>query len=259
MRLAPLVAAAAAGLVACHAGAASAAPALVDVIFASGFEVGSTIEDIQRNSAARQGQSFAIGPALVTGIRQSAGNTIFFVQVPPDKGGETYPQYAGIKAFAAPALGAFSIGDCVTFDGTVTEFAGATELTTIQNFTIASANACGSTVVTPFPVGLDDIATDVDSVTAGAQPGLLAEAFEGVVVRVPGVSATAIPASGNFPLQETQNSTGATLVVGSLLFAYPATLGEQFVAVTGVLDQQQQSAGVFDYRLLPRGNADIQK
>jgi hypothetical protein len=226
-----------------------------DAIFRSSFEDGSLIEQIQQNSAAFLNQSVVIGPALVTAIRQTAGNTTFWVQVPPAFAAPdgNYPRYAGIKAFASPALPSLAVGDCVTFNGTVIEFQGATELSPVENLTVQAAGACGAVALTPALVRLEDVATDSDSVTAGPQPGALAEAYEGVLVRVEAVTAVSGISAGAFPVTETQ-APADTLDIGTLMFTYNAMAGEQFLSITGVLDQQGTP-----YRLLPRALGDIQK
>lgn len=230
----------------------------LDTVFVSGFEAAPSagIEQIQFDSASFNGKWLSIGPVWVTAVHTTANNTTFFIQTPAGFAlALTWPRFSGIKAFSAPALPGLAAGDCVSFTGTVTEFQGATEFTGIADLTVLGSLACGASL-TPAAVGLADIATDLDPVTTGNQPATTAEEWEGVLVRVTGVAVASVASPILFTLR-TEPSTPPRLTVGSLIYSYPAVLDEQFSGLTGVLDEQAAGIGQTEFRLLPRGAADL--
>jgi predicted extracellular nuclease len=231
--------------------------AQAEFIFGSGFEQVASIDAIQRQFVAA-GTSVALGPVYVTGVRTTSGNTTFFIQTPDVAAASAdHPQYAGIKVFASPAIPGVTIGDCVLLEGVVTEFQGATEISPMSSYATLPQAACGSPFPAPAEVLVAAIASDVDPVTAGNQPGTLAEAYEGVQVRVSSVAVAEVFPSGRFSVRRDippAPSPPERLVIGNLLFTVPAAQGQVFSSITGVLDQQQ--ADLFEYRLLPRGTSD---
>ena len=235
--------------------ASTRAPAAVEIVLGSGFEEASLIELIQRHSADYVTMNVHIGPALVTGVRATASTSTFFVQIPPAFAGRNYPLYSGIKAFSATLIAGLAVGDCVSFDGTVIEFQGATDLSPVSNLLLEVASACGALPVLPFVIGVPDIASDVENVTAGFQPGPLSEAFEGVLVRIGPVVAAASSLNGVFPV--TEPATVPRMDIGSLMFDYSAVVSEAFPSITGIVDQQGTNAAN-EYRLLPRTAIDVQ-
>ncbi len=212
------------------------------------------------------GSAVRLLPAFVTGKRTGAGgNARLWLQAPQGvaPSGVTYPERAGLGLFASaaaiaahPDLAAAGVGDCARVAGTVEEYNGRTHLTMLTSFTLESD--CGAPPA-PLVVGVapafDQIATDLDLVTAGNQPGSLAEVFEGVLLRVEGVTAlSATDAAGDFSVSELSGSS--RLLIDNYLFTanLPAVAGQSFAFIQGVLDEAGSPAG---FQLLPRDSSDL--
>lgn len=198
-----------------------------------------------------------IDDVIVTVVDAGGSGVSLFLQEPDGvtSGGHSYPQYAGIgfyvgSTFVAdyPDLATIAVGDCVTTKGEVTEREGGTQLFYISEF--AKTSGCG---VAPLPVvvALDDIATDTDPNTANDQAGLLAEAYEGVLVEVVSVTATAAPdTNGNFKVSAGGDAT--LLISDFLLDSTPnVTASQAFASIKGVLNQY------YGFALQPRTAADL--
>ncbi len=229
-----------------------------------------SIQEIQDGTVAT-GTAVTVDKVFVTALRITApGNLLGFVQEPDGvaTGGHTYPQYAGLQLFMStlevaqfPGLSTLQIGDCISLTASTLEFQDNTELVTPTAFTREPAGACG-TAPTPLviPAGAVDfnaLATDVDAVAAGDQPGASAEIYEGVLVRVTGVTAPLATdaTSGEFRVVKT-GAGAATLVVGKFVYTdggpVPATAGQAFTSITGVFAQRM------NFQLLPRTVPDLQ-
>ena len=211
-----------------------------------GIASSAEIQEIQDGSISAPSQVL-IENVIVT----AASTSLFYVQEPQ---GETtpahvYPQFAGILVTFG---GIPAVGDCVTIEGQVEG-----SLPQIAATSVVAAAGCGATPL-PLTVSIPDIATDVDPSTAGEQPGPLAEALEGVLVRVDTVEVTAAPDGfGEFPIVHNVQDT-AVLYVDDLLFSIPDNLGavmqgSTFQSLTGVL------GGTNRFRLLPRSAADVEQ
>jgi hypothetical protein len=216
------------------------------------------IQSIQDGTVAA-GETVTVGGVFVTAARQTTSGAFnFYMQEPQGKttAGHAYPEYAAADAFMLPGdagpNGRPSVGDCVEVTGRVGEFRGNTQLV-VSSWRPAST--CGG-IPQPLSVpngsvGLADIATDTDLVTAGNQPGALAERYEGVLVRVRNVRAVTAPAPTSFPAVEQSNPSGPTLLIDPFFYSEPATAGQDYASITGIFSE-------FDrYILQPRSAGDI--
>ena len=98
---------------------------------------------------------------------------------------------------------------------------------------------------------LADIATDIDATTTGNQPGANAEKFEGVLVTVQNVTASAATdANGNTKVSD---GSGHSLTVSGFLLTASTAIasGAHFTSITGVANQ------FFDFQLDPRTPGEI--
>jgi hypothetical protein len=232
---------------------------------------GTPIQDVQDGTVAH-GTVVTLANKLVTGLRiASAGSVNLYVQEAQGvtTPGHPYPEFAGMNYFFSateaatfPALATLAVGDCITATGTVGEFpSGATDVGTTQLATItafAVDTGCGA-APTPFAVGFADIATDLDPAATGNQPGLKAEAFEGVLVTVTSMVAPAAATTNRFNV--TPQGGTSTLEIDSFLiggnFAFPA--GQTFSSITGVYSQVNRGSGqsLVVYRVTPRTLAEL--
>jgi hypothetical protein len=227
------------------------------------------IQNVQDGTTAT-GTTVVINKVFVTAVHvTAAGNVTLWVQEPQGitSGADTYPQYSGVSVFATTAnaamftdMATIAVGDCVSLSGTTAEFNMRTEIDALTVF--AKATTCGTAptaYVIPSPTTtFVSVATDTDLVTMGDQPGTLTEPFEGVLVKVDSVQAIAAPdGTGDFRAMPTGGSSN--LLIDSFIYgsALPATAGETFSSITGIYDQFKQSAGIFNYRLVPRTAADL--
>lgn len=214
------------------------------------------IQDIQDGTVG-VGAVATLDNVIVTVVDAGTSGVSLFLQEPDGvtSGGHTYPEYAGIgfyvgSTFVAdfPDLGSIAVGDCVTTKGEVTEREGGTQLFFISEF--AKSTGCGS-APTPAVVPLADIATDTDPAAANDQAGARAEMFEGVLVEVQDVTATAAPdTNGNFKVSAGGDET--LLVSDFLLDSTPnVTASQSFSSIKGVFNQ------FFGYSLQPRSASDL--
>jgi cytosine/adenosine deaminase-related metal-dependent hydrolase len=130
------------------------------------------------------------------------------------------------------------VGHEVRIDADYTEYFDLSELE-MPSFTFLAV----STVPAPAVVAAADIATG----------GGLAEEYEGVLVRVSGVSVTVVNPDAPMDFDETELTGGLRIDDG----AYSAldntfTLGQSFASITGV-----HSYGFSNFKLLPRSAADL--
>jgi len=230
-----------------------------DIIFVSDFSSSHLIRWVRLHAKAG-GASIVLEPALVTAKRFSGGGTTatIYIQVPPElNGNASYPEFSALKTFGS-VNGATPVeGDCVIVSGTITRFNGASELTSAV-WTQAGADACGSTPITAYAsLFVSSVATDGDPNTAGNQPGISAEAFESVLIRLnEPVVLNTNGGSGPFQIGDAVSGTGVYLLVGPFLYQYNAVASTQLQSVTGVLDEFDTMTDTV-YQLLPRTAADI--
>ena len=195
------------------------------------------IRDLQNGSIA-MGTTVRIAGAVVTARTDSAtgSSTVLFLQEPTGA-----PEYSGIFVFVdtdpTPAFTLPNVGDIVTLDGVVNEFARAglpgsrTNIDPVANIAVTGAGVVPAAVV----VAEDDL-------TAGAT----SEQWEGVLVRVE-------PAT-----VQSRDSFGAVTLTGGLiaddrLYAWTQPFaGDSFTSLTGVVDWDFGTA-----RLYPRVAADL--
>ncbi|MCK4642381.1 endonuclease [bacterium] len=137
-----------------------------------------------------------------------------------------------------------AVGDNITITGTVDEYFGLTELTTITSYTLnSSGNPVNATTTTVEEIGDNDL--------EGADCDLVPEAYEGVLVTFYDVVVSST--TGNHGYWEFRDSAG-TKILGCDDAFYHAemTAGQTISQLTGVL-----LYGYDYYRLNPRSAADI--
>jgi predicted extracellular nuclease len=217
-----------------------------------------SIQLIQDGTVA-PGQSAKVERVFVTAFRQTVGGEMSFVVQEPQGYSPSryiYPQYAGVSVFirtGGMVTSPPSIGDCVEVSGIVEEFQGRTQLT---EATVAPATSCGSFPL-PFEipgigVTFADVATDSNPSVAGNQPGMKAEAFESVLIRVKNLRVSSVLDATRFEVVEQQTPAGAKLLIQGVYYMFPASVDQRFVSLAGIM-----SEGFGEYRLLPRSGADI--
>ena len=162
---------------------------------------------------------------IVTAVRDD-GN--FWIEEPA--GGQWSGVYVYDSAGLAPAD--LAVGDELTVGGEVSEFFDLTELGYLSNVTRTGIGlpVPGPDVVEPCDIG---------------EGGALAEAYEGVLVRVLDVTVTAEPDYYN------EWEVDGCLMVDDEMYEYEAVLGTELFSVTGI--QQYY----YNYKLLPRDENDI--
>jgi hypothetical protein len=222
-----------------------------DLVFRDDFEGGVAISWVRQNTDFASGAFFVLQPAIVTASKLTNGNSklTLFLQVPAAN-----PAWAAIEAFGDAVGVAPAVGDCVRVAGTVTAFKGATEMSPMT-WTSATPLDCGNSAITPFFVSISDIATDTTSITAGNQPGALAEAYESALLTLSNLKVQSTY-TGGFNIHNEFDSTGTYLLVDGFLYQSTEVVGTHFSAITGVL-QELDSLTDPVYQLLPRGAADI--
>lgn len=229
-----------------------------------------SIQEIQDGTVAT-GAEVRVEKVFVTALRMSpAGSVIAFLQEPDGHttGGHPYPEYAGVQLFVYPeqvtpfpGLNMLQVGDCISIAGSTLEFQNNTEIVVPTAFTLEAGGSCG-TAPTPFvvPTGAIDftaLATDTDGATAGDQPGAASERYEGVLIKVMGVTApTATDATtGEFRVVRTAGGK-ATLAIARFMYTdnapVPATAGQVFASITGIYAERMW------FKVLPRSLADLQ-
>jgi hypothetical protein len=259
--------------------------------FATDCADGSCVNNVACNAGAVQIQQIqngsitsgnvTINDVFVTGIRGAVGaNMNIYVQEPNGQGnGNTYPEFSAIQIFiTGPTTANFAdltglaIGDCISIQGTITEFRNViTEIVTPTAFT-KSANAanCGAVpvplVIPSAGATFNDIASDTDNNTGnGDQISANSEKFEDVLVTVQNIKVTVLEANNNTDFRAIDNviAGSGNLLVTNFLFAFTApSVNQVFTSVTGIYTEFASAAGAeipFDnFRLQPRSAADIQ-
>lgn len=222
------------------------------------------IQDIQDGGVPTM-TNVRVRHVFVTGVRTAAnGNVTVWVQEPQGQTTPThkYPEFAGVSVFATaatasqfPAFTGLAVGACVDLAGTTQEFSGRTQVSSLTSFRLSSN--CG-TMPTPFSIptaaiSFANIATDTNAFMNGDQPGTLTETYEGVLLKVTGVS-NAMGSNGD-PMGDFRVQTGiavnpATLLIDKFLFGMDLPTGN-YTQITGVYDQ------FGNFRLQPRTAADL--
>jgi Secretion system C-terminal sorting domain/Carbohydrate binding domain len=176
-------------------------------ITGGGAPVAASIYDIQfttnpDGNSSYLGQIVQTG-GIVTGVDTIGGNS-YFIQA------GTGP-WSGIYVFDGSSV--VSIGDSVTLQGTVAEFSGLTELTSVSNLVATG----------PWPVPAPAAITPNEAQT---------EQWEGVLVNVSDIGCVA-PLDGNNQWLGVSTTDGA-VIVDDLMYLYTPTVGD-FYSVTGCL------------------------
>lgn len=235
----------------------------VDIIFAGDFTNSEPIQWVRRHPRAG-GASIALGPAYVTATRVTGGGAFLtlYVQVPPDLNGNSdYPLWSALKTFGDFTGATPAVGDCVSVEGFIALFHGATELASAV--WAAAPGECGGTSITPAVPGfVESIATDTDPDTADNQPGVSAEAFESVLVKLNSVDVlNSNGGVGGFQIGDEVSGPGVYLSVERFIYQYTAVQGTRLASITGVLDEFDPNPPPDPppkaYQLLPRSAADI--
>ncbi|HRD53021.1 MAG TPA: carbohydrate binding domain-containing protein [Flavobacteriales bacterium] len=180
----------------------------------------ATIVEIQETTAP-DGASPMVGTTVITqGLVSALLANGFYLQ-------DGIGPWTGLFVFATP--GALAIGDQVTVTGTVVEFNGQTQLSSVLNIvTVTSGNAVAPTVI-----------STLDGNT---------EPYESVLVKVNAANCTAQGGFGQF----TVNDGSGPVLVDDVIYAHPFTVG-QFYNITGVVQY-----AFSEWRILPRFVADVE-
>lgn len=184
------------------------------------------LQDPDHPAYLPSGSDATIEGVIVTGV---VNGEEYFVEEP---GGGPW---SGVHVFdpAGKAPDDLALGDELTISGEIDEYSGLTEI----GF-LAGVERTGQGLVVPDA----EVVASCDIGTGG----FLAEAYEGVLVRVEKVVVTDPDLGfGEFEVD-------GCLVVDDLLYAYTATLGETICSFTGVL-----SYSFGHHKLEPRGPEDI--
>ena len=180
----------------------------------------ATIFEIQ-NTTEPDGSSTLIDSVVVTGGIVSAllGNG-FYIQ-------DGTGPWTGLFIFGTP--GALAIGDSVSVSGTVVEFNGQTQLTSVLSIlTHTSGNA-----ITP---------TVIPTLDGNTEP------YESVFAKVMIAACTVQGSFGQF----TVNDGSGPLLVDDVIYAYPFAVAQVY-NITGVVQY-----AFSEWRLLPRFVADVE-
>ena len=163
---------------------------------------------------------------IVTAVGYSGYNNNFFISSPE---GEPWKGIYVYNANTEPA-----IGDMVEVNGEVVEYFGFTEFHTPEVIVLSSGNP----IPEPIVVNTGDLVTPVN-----------AEAYEACLVKVENVTVTQEPN----PYNEWYIDDGTgECQVDDKIFAYQASLGEQFTYIIGALDY-----GYDEYGINPRDMDDL--
>ncbi len=187
-----------------------------------------------KNGTAPTGSAVVVTNALVTG-KASGG---LFVQVKAGDANYAGADFSGLYVFTntAPAV---NVGQRVDVAGTVVDFFGQRQLSTVTSLTVVNANAEAPPAA--------EVVTAAQVRTGGPR----AAALEGVIVRIGAATVTALDApNGEFTVQD----SSATLVVDDLLYAvapFPS-VGNSWGSVTGVLNFRNNAS-----KLEPRSASDF--
>ncbi len=169
------------------------------------------------------------------------------LQVPPSDPWYAGPAFSGIWVYMGDSLldpvPAPTRGDRVRISGRINDFFGQRQI-----FEVAALDVLGDGRIAPADVNPDDVATD----------GLLAESYEGVLVRIDDVEVTGIDP----PLGPGDRAPIREFVVDDrlrvddylhLVQPRPA-VGSRYTSITGVL-----RLGNGDWKLEPRDEADVRQ
>jgi cysteine-rich repeat protein len=229
-----------------------------------------SIQEIQNGTIA--GGTAILDNVFVTARRGNGGQNVNLTLQEPQGNtiaGVTYPEFAGIGVFIGNGQSANftlpQLGDCITIAGTIAAFNGDTQLNPITSIIINPIADCNALGGAPAPfvipsanpaVTFGDVATDTDSAANGNQAGLLAETFEGVLIRVQNVVIKAAPNNfGEFAVAEQSNGTGPIINVDDQFFNAFNTLGlavdQNITSIQGVF------SGANNFKIQPREAADI--
>jgi large repetitive protein len=189
-----------------------------------------------KNGTIPVGSRVVVSGALVTG----KGNNGFFMQAKAGDAGYAGADHSGIfvsTGSGSPFLAA-AVGNRVDVAGTVADFFGQIDLTSVSAVTVVNA----AIEAPPAPV----VATAAEVTTGGSR----AAALEAVLVQLGAASITAVNAgAGEF----TVNDGAGTVVVDDFLFALPGpTVNQTFASVTGVLARRSSVS-----KLEPRALTDL--
>ncbi|MBK9147178.1 MAG: carbohydrate binding domain-containing protein [Flavobacteriales bacterium] len=180
----------------------------------------ATIVEIQQTTAPDGTSAWVDSTVITGGVVSALLSNGFYIQ---DGSGP----WSGLFVFATP--GALAIGDSVAVTGTVVEFNGQTQLTSVLNLvTLTSGNTLTPTVI-----------STLDGNT---------EPYESVLVKVEAANCTAQGSFGQF----TVNDGSGPVLVDDVIYAYPFMVG-QFYDITGVLQY-----AFSEWRILPRFVEDVE-
>jgi hypothetical protein len=188
------------------------------------------------------GTAVEVTHALVTG----RGTNGFFVQVKETDAGYMGSDYSGVFVFtntASPFLASATVGARVTIDGNIDVFGGEIELDALTAVTVESVGPDAP----PVPVtgvNYSDVAT------GGPRQAKL----EGVVISLPASTVTAIDTTVGEATLTAADST--TLIMDDTLYAANATVGQNYLGVTGVLSTKPVTGGSAS-KIQPRGATDL--
>lgn len=193
---------------------------------------GGTVQDVTIYQI-QQGEIAENSGVRVTGViatsPMSQNGNAFFVEDPA--GG----QYSGIMVYVQDPTGlAIVQGDELTITGTYVEYFGLSEIIVDD---ISGINVTGTGAIPAVAVVL---ATEI------ATGGTLAEAYEGVLVRVFSVSGASDPdGDGEWTV------TGS-LIIDDLFYSAAGTNGVNYISITGCL-----YFGSANFKLEPRSAGDL--
>lgn len=193
------------------------------------FEIIATpsIYTIQSTTTDGDATEYVDQIVRISGIVTAVGGSNFWIQTPQVKL-SAYPAWEGIFGYDGTVAGALAIGDNVTLVGKITEYGGATEITTVSSYTINSSG----TMLSPVAI------TAADAV----------EPYESTLITILNAEVTTDPNSyGEFTI----NDGTADYVIDDKFYAYTPTIG-QVLDITGVTSY---AYGAF--RLFPRDAADV--
>jgi len=204
-------------------------------------------QDPSRPTAVPTNTIVRLTNVIVTARRDSTGSTRLFVQ---ERTGS--PEWSGIMVFVdtnpAPAFTLPAVGDVVTIDGRITEFTrngfpgSRTNIDPVANIQILQT---GQTLPAPAVVAMSELVY-AEATPDGGQLTSPSEKWEGVLVRVNGVTVQSRDANGETTLV-------GGLKIDDLLFAYPQPYpGDTYTAIVGPMEQD-----FGNMRILPRDANDL--
>jgi hypothetical protein len=217
-------------------GSADAAIGSADAALADAGGPDDSIRDLQNGTIAT-GSAVTLAGVVVTARKDTSTSTVLFVQEPSGA-----PEYAGIMVFIdtdpAPAFTLPAVGDLVTIEGTVSEFARGGQDGSRTNIDPTTSITIDGTAALPTPV----VATAASLVFGQ----LGADQYEGVLVRVDDATVASQDPFAEFTIQD-------GLKVDDRLFAYTQPFpGDTYTSITGPLDHDFGTS-----RILPRADADL--